>query len=240
MKSVVWKICRVALSILWRLALTAVLLAAIAVIGAGMVLSAVFNGPSETARDQLTAIMLEYDATRSIPSYFLSQDTIDAICAAEDILPAEASDPSLIEPDPSTGTDDAFALAGRTYTATVQLFRDPQEVDHLLAGTDNYADFSEDGILMVASSVNEAAAIGISDTCGKILIMDGQVNYGLFNSNSGYAARSAIGQRADGTAILVNINGGTKECPGGTWQDLINILTEYGAVNACSITVSEE
>ena len=65
--------------------------------------------------------------------------------------------------------------------------------------------------------------------------MNGQVNEGLYNLDSGHSARTAIGQTADGTTILVTVNGSLYEGTGATMQELINIMIEYGAINACCL-----
>ena len=54
-------------------------------------------------------------------------------------------------------------------------------------------------------------------------------------SNSGYNPRTAIGQLSDGTVIFVCIDGRQMGSLGGTYSDLINIMVEYGAVNACNL-----
>ena len=56
-----------------------------------------------------------------------------------------------------------------------------------------------------------------------------------YNNNSGWNPRTAIGQRADGAVIFVCIDGRQVSSPGGTYADIINIMVEYGAVNACNM-----
>jgi len=51
--------------------------------------------------------------------------------------------------------------------------------------------------------------------------------------NSGYAPRTAIGQAADGTVILLCINGRVFNSLGATYADVANEMMRYGAVNAC-------
>ena len=86
-------------------------------------------------------------------------------------------------------------------------------------------------------SQKEAEDLNIRDGCcfGPVLIMDGETNLEAYNNNSGYNPRTAIGQRADGAVIFVCIDGRQAASLGGTYADIINIMVEYGAVNACNM-----
>lgn len=99
-----------------------------------------------------------------------------------------------------------------------------------------FVGFNRDNILIVANSVTEedALELGIRDGCasGTVLIVNGNA---VDIDHSGYSPRTAIGQRADGTVILVCTNGRTDEYIGATLSDVIDILQEYGAVNACAL-----
>ena len=99
-----------------------------------------------------------------------------------------------------------------------------------------FVGFNRDNILIVANSVTEEKALelGIRDGCasGTVLIVNGNA---VDIDHSGYSPRTAIGQRADGTVILVCTNGRTDEFIGATLPDVIAILQEYGAVNACAL-----
>lgn len=99
-----------------------------------------------------------------------------------------------------------------------------------------FVGFNRDNILIVANSVTEEEALelGIRDGCasGTVLIVNGNA---VDIDHSGYSPRTAIGQRADGTVILVCTNGRTDEYIGATLSDVIDILQEYGAVNACAL-----
>lgn len=99
-----------------------------------------------------------------------------------------------------------------------------------------FVGFNRDNILIVANSVTEEEALelGIRDGCasGTVLIVNGNA---VDIDHSGYSPRTAIGQRADGTVILVCTNGRTEEHIGATLPDVTGILQEYGAVNACAL-----
>ena len=47
--------------------------------------------------------------------------------------------------------------------------------------------------------------------------------------------RTGIGQRADGAVIMVCIDGRQAGSVGGSFADMINIMVEFGAVNACNL-----
>jgi len=107
------------------------------------------------------------------------------------------------------------------------------------APEEGFVGFNQDNILIVAQTMtaNKAMEIGIRDGCcfGPVLIMNGEVNEEAYNTNSGLNPRTAIGQRADGTVIFLCIDGRQVSSLGGTYADLIDIMTEYGAVNACNL-----
>ena len=102
-----------------------------------------------------------------------------------------------------------------------------------------FVGFNKDNVLVVAHSMtaNKAMELNIRDGCcfGPVLIMNGQVNEKVYNGNSGWNPRTAIGQRADGAVIFVCIDGRQANSLGGTYRDVINIMQEYGAVNACNL-----
>lgn len=104
---------------------------------------------------------------------------------------------------------------------------------------EGFVGFNEDNVLVVANSMDKARAkeLKIRDGCcfGPVLLMNGVVNQVEYSANSGYNPRTAVGQRADGAVIFVCIDGRQMGSLGGTYSDLINIMVEYGAVNACNL-----
>lgn len=102
-----------------------------------------------------------------------------------------------------------------------------------------FAGFNEDDILVVSKtmSAKEAKEARIRDGCcyGPVLIMNSAVNEEAYNTNSGYNPRTAIGQRADGAVLLLCIDGRQAGSLGATYADIIDIMVEYGAVNACNL-----
>lgn len=102
-----------------------------------------------------------------------------------------------------------------------------------------YAGFTKDNVLVVAKDMTKAKAeeLGIRDMCGfgPVLIMDGEINEVAYNTKSGLNPRTAIGQRKDGAVIFVCIDGRQTGSLGGTYADIIDIMVEYGAYNACNM-----
>lgn len=107
------------------------------------------------------------------------------------------------------------------------------------APEEGFAGFNKDNVLVVAQSMTAAQAqeLQIRDGCcfGPVLVMNGKINEKEYNANSGYNPRTAIGQRADGAVIFVCIDGRQASSLGGTYGDLIDIMVEFGAVNACNL-----
>lgn len=107
-------------------------------------------------------------------------------------------------------------------------------------GLEGFAGFNEDDILVVSkTNLTQAQAEekGIRDGCcfGPALIINEEINMEAYNTKSGFNPRTAIGQRADGAVIFVCIDGRQAGSIGGTYADIINIMVEYGAVNACNM-----
>ena len=107
-------------------------------------------------------------------------------------------------------------------------------------GLEGFAGFNQENILVVSKkniSQKEAESLGIRDGCcfGPVLIMNGEVNMEAYNNNSGFNPRTAIGQRSDGAVIFVCIDGRQAGSLGGTYADIIDIMVEFGAVNACNM-----
>lgn len=107
------------------------------------------------------------------------------------------------------------------------------------APEEGFVGFNRDNVLVVADTMTAEKAIelGIRDGCcfGPVLIQNGSINNAVYNTNSGYNPRTAIGQRADGAVILLCIDGRQAGSLGGTYADIINIMVEYEAVNACNL-----
>jgi hypothetical protein len=107
------------------------------------------------------------------------------------------------------------------------------------APENGFVGFNYDNVMVVdhTMTATRAKELNIRDGCcfGPALIINGTVNQKAYSSNSGFNPRTAIGQRADGAVIFVCIDGRQAGSLGGTYKDMINIMLEYGAVNACNL-----
>ena len=282
-----------------------------------LVLNMVFNGPSPTARNQLTMTLIEASATKWIPALFIGEDTVAEIRTGENVELAEnVTDVSavVISRNALTSANDEWAaypdgirietVSGNTYNATVMIVRNPEQVylgisthegfstsipgkrltaaiedegaiaavnggafndngttasyvGTLPAGlvysegecvwtsgkpseTSGFAGFTEDNILIVHKdniSKAQAEELNIRDGCcfGPVLIMNEEINMEAYNKVSGLNPRTAIGQRADGAVGFVCIDGRQPSSMGGEYADVIDIMVEYGAINACNM-----
>lgn len=100
---------------------------------------------------------------------------------------------------------------------------------------DGFAGFDENHILHVGKLTPEAAeAEGIVSgaSFGPVLVNNGVA---CELPKSGVNPRTAIGQRSDGAVLLLVIDGRQVISLGATYQDMIALFLEYGAVNACNM-----
>lgn len=71
---------------------------------------------------------------------------------------------------------------------------------------------------------------------GPYLIIDGEpCVIGSSITEGGLNPRTAIGQRADGAMLLLVINGRQANSLGASYDDLISVMLEFGAVNAANV-----
>ena len=97
--------------------------------------------------------------------------------------------------------------------------------------------FTNDNILVVGRmSAGYAASIGIRDSVsfGPALIVNGKAAT-MAGSGSGLNPRTAIGQREDGAVLLLVIEGRQTTSLGASMADLVEVMSNYGAVNAANL-----
>ena len=102
----------------------------------------------------------------------------------------------------------------------------------------NVIGIDADGILHVGwMSAQDALDQKIQWACsfGPALIVNGEAQSNSAITSSGVNPRTAIGQRADGAMLLLVVDGRQITSLGATYEDLISIFLEHGAVNAANL-----
>ncbi len=97
--------------------------------------------------------------------------------------------------------------------------------------------FDKDDKLIVGwMSAQQAMEKNIRDGCsfGPVFIVNGK-RADVAGTGGGLNPRTCIGQTADGSVLLLTIDGRQATSIGATYEDCINILEEYGAVNAANL-----
>ncbi len=98
--------------------------------------------------------------------------------------------------------------------------------------------FDKNGILYVGSmTARQAVEAGVVDAVsfGPALIVNGTPVTEEHYLGTSRNPRTAVGQRADGAILLLVIEGRSMSSFGATFEDLIEILVRYGAVNATNL-----
>lgn len=90
-------------------------------------------------------------------------------------------------------------------------------------------------LIVGVMSAEQAAAMDVRDAVsfGPALIINGEITDA--GKDPGLNPRTAIGQRADGAVLLLVIDGRHLDSIGASMADLISIMQEYGAINACNL-----
>ncbi len=103
----------------------------------------------------------------------------------------------------------------------------------------NIVGIDNDGILHIGTmsgtkAIEQGMKWGVSfvthDGLASALIINGQVQ--SQNLGSGVNPRTAIGQREDGSLLLLVLDGRRINTLGATMEDIVNVMLEYGAINA--------
>lgn len=102
-----------------------------------------------------------------------------------------------------------------------------------------FVGMTEDNKLYVSDKINRATVeqMKIRDGCcfGPVLIKDGVINLDINYSLDFINARTAIGQKEDGTVIFVCIDGRQAGSIGANYGELQALMVELGAYNACTL-----
>ncbi len=104
----------------------------------------------------------------------------------------------------------------------------------------NVIGFDSDYILHVGNMTpNEAISGGLVEAVsfegGPVLIRNGVPQNEKRTLGGGINPRTAIGQCADGSVLLLVINGRQLDSLGATFDDLVDVMLSYGAVNAANL-----
>ncbi|MBP1744337.1 MAG: hypothetical protein H6Q58_1315 [Firmicutes bacterium] len=95
-----------------------------------------------------------------------------------------------------------------------------------------------DGMLLVGPhSINEMTKLGVKEAIsfGPALIVNGKTTIKSGDGGWGIAPRTAIGQKKDGTILMLVIDGRQTSSVGASLRDVQNIMVEYGAYNATNL-----
>ncbi|WP_258880673.1 M56 family metallopeptidase [Clostridium estertheticum] len=98
--------------------------------------------------------------------------------------------------------------------------------------------FTNKGALLVGKySLNELNKLNTTEAVsfGPALIVNGKPTITKGDGGWGIAPRTAIGQKKDGSVILLTIDGRSAKSLGATLLDVQNILLQYGAVTASNL-----
>lgn len=99
--------------------------------------------------------------------------------------------------------------------------------------------FTEDNVLVLLKdgTAEQALDMGVRDavTWGPFLVVNGKPSIVSGNGGWGGGARSAIGQRQDGTILLLQVGSNSIRTTGAGMEDLVEIMMRYGAYNASNL-----
>lgn len=100
--------------------------------------------------------------------------------------------------------------------------------------------FDEDNILHVGNfsgkmALDRKLVSAVSFAPGPLLVVNGKAMNETGELGGGLNPRTAIGQRADGAILLLVVDGRQTHSLGATYDDLVDIMLEFGAVNAANL-----
>lgn len=92
-------------------------------------------------------------------------------------------------------------------------------------------------VLIKYPTASKAKSMNVRDgvSWGPFLIVNGKKSFIKGNGGWGYAARTAIGQRADGIILLLVVNSNSSRTRGANMIDLTEVMSNYGAINAANL-----
>lgn len=92
-------------------------------------------------------------------------------------------------------------------------------------------------VLLKDTTAEDAIAMGVRDAVswGPFLVVNGEASLVSGNGGWGGGARSAIGQRKDGTILFLQVGSNAMRTTGAGMEDLVEIMVRYGAYNAANL-----
>lgn len=103
----------------------------------------------------------------------------------------------------------------------------------------SFIGINEDNVLVLIKDATQekikSANIRDGVSRGPFLIVNGTAAITSGNGGWGYAARTAIGQRADGIILFLVVDSNEFRTGGADMSDLVEIMQNYGAINASNL-----
>lgn len=102
----------------------------------------------------------------------------------------------------------------------------------------NIIGFNDDNVLVLGKyTTSEVKALNLRDAVEftPALIINGEPAEMSGNGGWGYAPRTAIGQRKDGTVLFLVIDGRSVASTGATMREVMNLMIEFKAYNASNL-----
>jgi exopolysaccharide biosynthesis protein len=97
---------------------------------------------------------------------------------------------------------------------------------------------TKEGVLLVGPhSIDEMTKLGVTEAIsfGPALIVNGKATIKSGDGGWGIAPRTAIGQKKDGSILMLVLDGRQTSSVGASLRDVQNIMLEYGAYNATNL-----
>ena len=223
------------------------------------------HGPSKVARDLFVLSVRESSAGGFLANMVVSKSTIRKIEEGNKVADTtDTTDTSLIVFDNKNNQDDVtddldksghtpylekdgllfYEVSGSTFAGTMVVVTDPSRVfvgtsgDYKGEAGINVPAICDNNNVFVIGQMTGQQAIdrGIRDAVsfGPFLILNG-TPLEVSGMGGGLNPRTAIGQRADGAVLLLIIDGRQTHSLGASMNDLINVMLDFGAVNAANL-----
>ncbi len=106
-------------------------------------------------------------------------------------------------------------------------------------GTYSFVGFNESNQMVLSDKMSyyNIMKMNVRDACtfGPILVYNGYGRISMGGGAGGLNPRTAIGQRTDGTVLMLVIDGRSTKSLGGTLRNVQDIMLKYGAYNAFNL-----